>query len=240
MVRETSTSNEPRERDKDEGLEEELARSKFKMAGIGSSRNNEEDNQQKANWVWYRNTNNPSTSHHTNQIWQQPSLDLYPGQINVCDLTTSSRSLTISCQDCGNQAKKGCTHGRCRTCCKSHGLDCPTHVRSTWIPIAKRRERQQQIQTPTSNPITGGDRVENIPNTLNSSEMGDATFPDEVTSDALFRCVRMSGTDDGDCEYAYQTTVGIAGHQFKGILYNQGPDKTITPGTQFYENPPRS
>ncbi|EOA29634.1 hypothetical protein CARUB_v10014619mg [Capsella rubella] len=211
------------------------------MAGIGSSRNNEEDNQQKANWVWYRNTNNnnpsTSTSHHVhdNHIWQQPSLDLYPGQMDVCDLTTSSRSLTISCQDCGNQAKKGCTHGRCRTCCKSHGLDCPIHVRSTWIPIAKRRERQQRIQTPTSDPITGADRVGNIPKpyretdqpaTLDSSglEMGarDATFPEEVISDALFRCVRMSGADDdGSCQYAYQTTVGIAGHVFKGILYNQ-------------------
>lgn len=126
------------------------------MAGIGSSRNNEEDNQQNTNWVWYKNTS------HNNHIWQQPSLDLYPGRIDVCDLTTSSRSLTISCQDCGNQAKKGCTHGRCRTCCKSHGLDCPTHVRSTWIPIAKRRERQQQIQTPTSNSNRGGDRVGNI------------------------------------------------------------------------------
>lgn len=133
------------------------------MAGIGSSRNNEEDNQQNTNWVWYRNTNNNPSTSHNNQIWQQPSLDLYPGQMDVCDLTTSSRSLTISCQDCGNQAKKGCTHGRCRTCCKSHGLHCPTHVRSTWIPIAKRRERQQQIQTPISNRNGGGHRVGNIP-----------------------------------------------------------------------------
>lgn len=134
------------------------------MSGIGSSsRKNEEDNQQKTNWVWYRNTNNPNSSHNNQQqIWQQhqQSLDLYPGQIDVCDLTTSSRSATISCQDCGNQAKKGCTHMRCRTCCKSQGLDCPTHVRSTWIPIAKRRERQQQMPTSHGN---GGDGGGNIP-----------------------------------------------------------------------------
>ncbi|CAE5987809.1 unnamed protein product [Arabidopsis arenosa] len=217
------------------------------MAGIGSSRNNEEDNQQNTNWVWYRNTNNNLSMSHNNQIWQQPSLDLYPGQIDVCDLTTSSRSLTISCQDCGNQAKKGCTHGRCRTCCKSHGLHCPTHVRSTWIPIAKRRERQQQIQTPISNRNGGGQRVGNYreinqPVTLDSSglEMEETTFPDEVSSDALFRCVRMSGTDDGEGQYAYQTTVGIAGHLFKGILYNQGPENMSMPTTHFYENPPRS
>lgn len=64
-------------------------------------------------------------------------------------------------------------------------------------------------------------------------EMGETTFPEEVSSDALFRCVRMSGADDGDGQYAYQTTVGIAGHVFKGILYNQGPENMFMPGTQF-------
>jgi LRP1 type putative zinc finger protein len=54
---------------------------------------------------------------------------------------------TINCQDCGNQAKKDCIHMRCRTCCKSRGFDCPTHVKSTWVPAAKRRERQQQLAT---------------------------------------------------------------------------------------------
>jgi LRP1 type putative zinc finger protein len=50
-----------------------------------------------------------------------------------------------SCQDCGNNAKKDCTHMRCRTCCRSRGFSCPTHVKSTWVPAAKRRERQQQL-----------------------------------------------------------------------------------------------
>lgn len=47
-----------------------------------------------------------------------------------------------TCQDCGNQAKKDCSHRRCRTCCKSRGFDCATHVKSTWVPAARRRERQ--------------------------------------------------------------------------------------------------
>lgn len=51
----------------------------------------------------------------------------------------------MSCQDCGNQAKKDCIHMRCRTCCKSRGFQCPTHVKSTWVPASKRRERQQQL-----------------------------------------------------------------------------------------------
>ena len=51
----------------------------------------------------------------------------------------------ISCQDCGNQAKKDCPHMRCRTCCKSRGFDCHTHVKSTWVPASRRRERLQQL-----------------------------------------------------------------------------------------------
>jgi LRP1 type putative zinc finger protein len=56
----------------------------------------------------------------------------------------------VSCQDCGNQAKKDCAHQRCRTCCKSRGLSCPTHVKSTWVPAAKRRERHQQLAAATT------------------------------------------------------------------------------------------
>ncbi|GAB2218418.1 hypothetical protein Droror1_Dr00001641 [Drosera rotundifolia] len=54
----------------------------------------------------------------------------------------SSSGTTPTCQDCGNQAKKDCTHRRCRTCCRSRGFDCSTHVKSTWVPAARRRERQ--------------------------------------------------------------------------------------------------
>ncbi|KAK4356472.1 hypothetical protein RND71_025443 [Anisodus tanguticus] len=56
--------------------------------------------------------------------------------------SVSSTSSTTTCQDCGNQAKKDCTHRRCRTCCKSRGFDCNTHVKSTWVPATRRRERQ--------------------------------------------------------------------------------------------------
>ncbi|OVA18496.1 Protein of unknown function DUF702 [Macleaya cordata] len=61
--------------------------------------------------------------------------------------TTTTATTTISasaktCQDCGNQAKKDCSHSRCRTCCKSRGYDCSTHVKSTWVSAARRRDRQ--------------------------------------------------------------------------------------------------
>lgn len=57
----------------------------------------------------------------------------------------SSRSGMRVCRDCGNKAKKDCTYRRCRTCCKSRGYGCATHVRSTWVPAARRRERRMVV-----------------------------------------------------------------------------------------------
>lgn len=53
-------------------------------------------------------------------------------------------------------------------------------------------------------------------------------FPAEVSYPAVFRCVRMSGMDDAEEEFAYQTSVNIAGHVFKGILYDHGPESRYT------------
>lgn len=47
-------------------------------------------------------------------------------------------------------------------------------------------------------------------------------FPAEVNADAMFRCVRVSPVDEAEEEFAYQTTVSIAGHLFKGVLYDHG------------------
>ncbi|KFK34352.1 hypothetical protein AALP_AA5G134100 [Arabis alpina] len=146
----------------------------------------------------------------------------------------------VSCQDCGNQAKKDCAHMRCRTCCKSRGFECTTHVRSTWVPAAKRRERQQQLATgqqpqthqPRGESLTKRQR-ENLPATSsalvctripthNASGLEIGNFPAEVSSPAVFRCVRVSSVEDGEEEYAYQTAVSIGGHIFKGILYDHG------------------
>ncbi|CAN8229151.1 unnamed protein product [Cochlearia groenlandica] len=243
------------------------------MAGIGNNNNNQdqEENQEKTNWVWYRSNTNTNDN---NNIWQnippeqqmlimhhhqqpQPQrLDLYNPthhyhQIDASDLaTSSSRSNTINCRDCGNQAKKDCTHMRCRTCCKSRGFDCSTHVRSTWIPVARRRDRQQPLHilsTSCSGGCQGsgssipkrhrdatltGTSTSRLPSHPPGLEIGDASLPAEVSSDALFRCVKMSSVDDeeGDGEYAYQTTVNIGGHLFKGILYDQGPENSHISG----------
>lgn len=36
--------------------------------------------------------------------------------------------------------------------------------------------------------------------------------------------MRVTSIEDGEDEYAYQATVTINGHLFKGFLYDQGPD----------------
>ncbi|XP_068640361.1 protein EXPRESSION OF TERPENOIDS 1-like [Aristolochia californica] len=164
--------------------------------------------------------------------------------------SSSSRSLTMmrhsggggmSCQDCGNQAKKDCAHLRCRTCCKSRGFECPTHLKSTWVPASRRRERQQQLaalqqqqqqqqqQQRGENPKrqrenpTSCTRI--IPSSTASGGPRGESFPSEVSEPAVFRCVRVTPLDDPDDQYAYQTSVNIGGHLFKGILYDQGPEQ---------------
>ncbi|XP_008805615.2 protein EXPRESSION OF TERPENOIDS 1-like [Phoenix dactylifera] len=166
----------------------------------------------------------------------------------------------ISCQDCGNQAKKDCVHLRCRTCCKSRGFHCPTHVKSTWVPAAKRRERQQQLAASAtlqqhhhpqhylgggSEGSSGGGESSKRPRettrlptaaiaaTTSGGALEAASFPPEVSSQAVFRCVRVSPVDEAEDEYAYQTAVNIGGHMFKGILYDQGPEAEYMSSTQY-------
>ncbi|GFY80322.1 lateral root primordium (LRP) protein-like protein [Actinidia rufa] len=122
----------------------------------------------------------------------------------------------ISCQDCGNQAKKDCTHMRCRTCCKSRGFQCHTPTsRAPGFPQPNAARGQQQIAS------------------LHQQQRGWRwrNFPAEVNSAAVFRCVRVSAMNNGgDDEYAYQTAVNIGGHVFKGILYDQGAESQYMAG----------
>ncbi|KAL6516339.1 hypothetical protein OROGR_019644 [Orobanche gracilis] len=164
----------------------------------------------------------------------------------------SSSTGTTTCQDCENQAKKGCTHRRCRTCCKNRGFDCSTHVKSTWVPAARRREHQlmgtntagssQSTSNPkksrlrppsqtTSHTSTSNNAI-NTPSSFDAtSSHQDAGFrdplPGQVNAPAVFKCVRVTAVDDddGEDEYAYQAVVRIGGHVFKGFLYDQGFDQ---------------
>ncbi|KAL5229950.1 hypothetical protein ABZP36_028726 [Zizania latifolia] len=189
------------------------------------------------------------------QLWQQqPSLPFYaPNIIRFADdpaaaSGSSSRggrgpgagAGTISCQDCGNQAKKDCVHLRCRTCCQSRGFDCSTHVKSTWVPAAKRRERQNLLVAAAADPskrprdsAAAAAQPSTTPTTSSGEQqqmMAAERFPREVTSDAVFRCVRLGPIDEADAEMAYQTTVSIGGHVFKGILHDVGREHSVGGG----------
>ncbi|KAK9011044.1 hypothetical protein V6N11_043901 [Hibiscus sabdariffa] len=221
---------------------------------------------QPESWFWYRNEDIPYKGFEIwQQQQQQQQQDLYlsaaglgvgpsRSSINFSDDSSSRSGFMmmrsggggggsgggggLSCQDCGNQAKKDCPHMRCRTCCKSRGFDCQTHVKSTWVPASKRRERQQQLaalqqqhqlQLRTENPKRHRENrpssslaYTRLPTNASGLELGN--FPAEVNSEAVFRCVKVSSIEDADDQYAYQTAVNIGGHVFKGILYNQGPE----------------
>ncbi|XP_057543822.1 protein SHI RELATED SEQUENCE 1 [Amaranthus tricolor] len=152
-----------------------------------------------------------------------------------------SSSTTTSCQDCGNKAKRDCGHMRCRTCCKSRGFQCATHVKSTWVPVARRRQKLQQQQHHhhhlLSNTVDHQYHHQyhhhhhlTLPLSLSnihhhnptSTGVEGANFPAEVNSLATFRCIRVSSEDNVVDQYAYQTSITIGGHVFKGILYDQG------------------
>ncbi|XP_023880333.1 protein SHI RELATED SEQUENCE 1 isoform X1 [Quercus suber] len=223
-------------------------------------KNNEEVSAYKGFELWQQQEQQVLLQQHQQQQDLYTGLGVGPSRssINVSD-DSSSRSAFmmmrssssgggggggiggISCQDCGNQAKKDCIHMRCRTCCKSRGFDCQTHVKSTWVPASKRRERQQlavlqqqQQQHQHQLEHRGGEhpkRHRENPSTSSlarlhtgASGLEVGNFPSEVSSPAVFRCVRVSSIDDTDDQYAYQTAVNIGGHVFKGILYDQGPE----------------
>ncbi|XP_073133383.1 protein LATERAL ROOT PRIMORDIUM 1-like [Henckelia pumila] len=187
------------------------------------------------------------------QLWQQQQQEGH--NINPCahmkkpmnnfDHTPSLIGASCtSCQDCGNQAKKDCIYRRCRSCCKSRGYDCTTHVKSTWVPAVCRRERKlagsSQSTSGVKKPRLGGGASQTTttasPTTTSntspprsfdtSSSHQDASFkeslPGQVRAPAVFKCVRVTAVDDGEDEFAYQAVVRIGGHVFKGFLYDQG------------------
>ncbi|XP_057451140.1 protein SHI RELATED SEQUENCE 3 isoform X1 [Lotus japonicus] len=135
------------------------------------------------------------------------------------------------CQECGNQAKKGCAYSRCRTCCNNKGFQCQTHVRSTWIPVDRRRHRLMEHQPPptTNNPHHLHEDIPQSHNqnpfTIYFSGLEELKFPEAMSSMAVFSSVRVRSMDDSVNEMAYQTSVNIGGHRFSGILYDQGPEQ---------------
>ncbi|MFQ6646513.1 hypothetical protein Gotur_018966 [Gossypium turneri] len=152
------------------------------------------------------------------------------------------------CRDCGNRAKKECGYSRCRTCCKSRGYDCATHVKSTWVPAARRKDRKVLVIGDDDGGGNGGwssgssscggkrQRVLNLTSNAASKSLNfeagtchqdsgfKETLPVRVQAPAVFRCIQVTAISDGESEIAYQATVNISGHVFKGFLYDHGVD----------------
>lgn len=115
----------------------------------------------------------------------------------------------ISCQDCGNQAKKDCSHMRCRTCCKSRGFQCQTHVKSTWVPAAKRREKQQQLAALQQRSESGG-RGER-------EGSGKRQRENPSTSNSLV-CTRIPTSATGMYLFLFLSFTAVAAHCFLVII----------------------
>eukprot|EP00245_Coleochaete_scutata_P001817 TRINITY_DN1226_c0_g1_i1.p1 TRINITY_DN1226_c0_g1~~TRINITY_DN1226_c0_g1_i1.p1 ORF type:complete len:313 (-),score=55.00 TRINITY_DN1226_c0_g1_i1:777-1715(-) len=165
---------------------------------------------------------------------------LGPGGRLVGENPAESASTATACQECGNQAKKDCTYNRCRTCCKSRGFLCSTHVKSTWVPAAKRRERQQLEQAQSASGVSAPKKRSRT-TVVNSPAVNDKSseltapnhplavgakmqLPAEITAQTLLKSVRVNGLVDGVFEFGYHATAKIGGHIFKGVLYNAGVD----------------
>ncbi|GJT19190.1 ribonuclease H-like domain-containing protein [Tanacetum coccineum] len=73
------------------------------------------------------------------------------------------------------------------------------------------QEQQQQLCIPSSSGFGG-------------------PFPTEVSGEATFTCVRVSTSLEENAavdQYAYETSINIGGHLFKGLLYDQGPHRPV-------------
>ncbi|MED6208661.1 hypothetical protein PIB30_047382 [Stylosanthes scabra] len=180
-----------------------------------------------------------------NQSSNEAAMEEDSGNNKNCESDENGGEFRV-CTDCGNRAKKDCVYRRCRSCCKGRGYDCSTHVKSTWVPAVRRRERHVECSG-------GGGALKKMKNNSNGCgsaashshtstsntcySQQDARFkeslPGHVRAPAVFRCHRVSAVGNGENEFAYLATVHISGHVFRGFLYDHGvevePKNTIMP-----------
>ncbi|OAY84021.1 Protein SHORT INTERNODES [Ananas comosus] len=73
---------------------------------------------------------------------------------------------------------------------------------------------------------------------MSCRDCGNQAKKDCVSSEAVFRCVRVGPVEDEggavDEEYAYSTAVSIGGHVFKGILHHYGPDPNSSTSSDYH------
>ncbi|KAD2394389.1 hypothetical protein E3N88_41366 [Mikania micrantha] len=145
----------------------------------------------------------------------------------------------MRCLDCGNKAKRDCLYYRCRSCCKGHGFQCQTHVKSTWVPISTRQMVMRDSVAAMVAPQQHHRQQEqlHLSSEPSSSSGFGGHFPAEVRGEATFTCVRVTTTSKANAhvdQYAYETTINIGGHVFRGILYDQGPHNTPMVNSSYW------
>ncbi|XP_065865431.1 protein LATERAL ROOT PRIMORDIUM 1-like [Euphorbia lathyris] len=196
---------------------------------------NDDDNIPNSQYSW----TNLKRYHHHHQ--QESSCARKEYSLNLGEDFENSNA----CKDCGNRAKKECEFRRCRTCCKSKGFGCATHVKSTWVSAARRKEVRRGgggdgdgggnsgtssggggCKRPRENLNSASNSFSTSDNNVDAgSNFQDARFkqslPRKVEAEAVLRCIRVAAIDGGEAEVAYQAMVNISGHIFKGFLYNQ-------------------
>lgn len=153
-----------------------------------------------------------------------------------------------ACQECGNSAKKDCQYHRCRTCCKARGFQCQTHVRSTWVPAAERRQRKDTASVDSGSEDTAAapprpkrPRKSSAGSDVTAPAIGSgaeqsgaivkaeclyeglppgasSSIPSRFTMPAQLEQLRFHGGPGGDVQ-CFQATVEIRGTVLKGILY---------------------
>ncbi|XP_010427141.1 PREDICTED: protein SHI RELATED SEQUENCE 6-like [Camelina sativa] len=134
------------------------------------------------------------------------------------------------CRDCGNRAKKECLFERCRTCCKSRGYNCATHVKSTWVPSSastrsssssSERKKKLKLDKQSSPNVS----ILQTTTTSRQERSFKEGLPGKIEAPAVFRRTRVTAISNTEqAEIGYQATVTISGHVFKGFLHYYGVD----------------
>lgn len=165
----------------------------------------------------------------------QPSPS--PVNFTAADVNNkSSRNSNVEekvCKDCGNRAKKECLFERCRTCCKSRGYNCATHVKSTWAPSSHHRSVSHSSSSSSDRnkklKLDSSDKPKSVlivPTTTSRQETSfKERLPGKIEAPAVFKRTRVTAVSNNEqAEIGYQATVTISGHVFKGFLHYYGVD----------------
>ncbi|CAH2064147.1 unnamed protein product, partial [Thlaspi arvense] len=159
-----------------------------------------------------------------------------PSPVNFAAVEGSKASSNVEekvCRDCGNRAKKECLFEMCRTCCKSRGYHCATHVKSTWVPSSHHRsssssssDRRKKLKIDSSSDKPNPSNVSIVPTATSRQETSfKERLPGKIEAPAVFRRTRVTAISDNEqAEIGYQATVTISGHVFKGFLHYHGVD----------------